>query len=151
MLLACKLTTVTIEDAERPIPHRIPGQTDLNVIASSFFRSPDQRRRDAGRSEIPCDEVIHHFGRRESWMVGGTFIKGKPAYTKGLHVETSTVGPQSVIPIAPDRAIDSPGPPLRQLLGREAKVAYGSPAVAINKNVGAGSQLVPATIAIRSL
>ena len=36
-------------------------------------------------------------------------------------------------------------------LGREAKVACASPAVAINKNVGAGSQLVPATITIRSL
>src|SRR5262249_44848712 len=118
---------------------------------SSFFRSPNQRRRDAGRSEIPGDEVIHHLGHRESWMVGRAFIKGKPAYTKCLHIEASTVGPQSVIPIAPDRAIDSPGPPLRQLLGRDAKVAYGSPAVAINKNIGTDSQLVPATIAIRRL
>src|SRR5215831_5064076 len=151
MLLACKLTTVTIEDAERPIPHRIPGQTDLNVIASSFFRSPDQRRRDAGCSQIAGDEVVHHLGRRESWVVGRAFIKGKPAHTKGLHVEATAIGPRSVVPIAPDRAIDGPGPPLRQLLGREAKVAYASPAVAINKNVGAGSQLVPATIAIRSL
>ena len=127
--------------------------TLLGVIAYQAQHSPSNAADlDSTSFNIrPGDEVIHHLGHRKSWMVGRAFIKGKPAHAKCLHIEASTVGPRSVIPIAPDRAIDSAGPPLRQLLGREAKVAYASPAVAINKNIGVGSQLMPATIVIRRL
>src|SRR5215469_9178619 len=151
MLLPREIEIVAVEHPKGWIPHRVARQAYLDMVAAALPGPPDQRSRHSHRSQITGDEVVHDRRRRKLRPVGRPLQEGKATYAKGLHVESAAVGPRPVISVAADRAIDGPGPAVRQLLRREAQIAHAPTSVAIDEHIGTRSQIMSTLITLGRL